>query len=46
LSLQGTSRQSQALALSPRLDPALAARIDRTISEAKRDGQIPGSPVE
>ena len=46
LSLQGTSRQSQALALSPQLGPALAAQIDLAISEAKRDGQIPGSPVE
>lgn len=42
LDLRGTSRQSQALALSPALDPAVAARIDRAISEAKRDGQLPG----
>lgn len=46
LSLQGTSRQSQALSLSPQLEPALAARINLAISEAKRDGQIPSSPVE
>ena len=41
LDLQGTSRQSQALALSPALDPVVATRIDRAISEAKRDGQLP-----
>jgi ABC-type amino acid transport substrate-binding protein len=41
IDLRGTSRQSQALAFSPSLDPAVAARIDRAISEAKRDGQLP-----
>jgi polar amino acid transport system substrate-binding protein len=42
LDLRGTSRQSQALAFSPRLDPSVADRIDRAISEAKRDGQLQG----
>ena len=42
LDLRGTSRQSQALAFSPSLDPSVADRIDRAISEAKRDGQLQG----
>lgn len=41
LALQGTNRESQAFALSPRLDPALVERIDRAISQAKRDGLVP-----
>ena len=41
LALQGTNRESQAFALSPRLDPMLVRRLDRAISQAKRDGLVP-----
>ncbi len=41
LALQGTNRESQAFALSPRLDPTLVRRLDRAISQAKRDGLVP-----
>jgi len=41
LALQGTNRESQAFALSPRLDAKLVGRIDRSISQAKRDGLVP-----
>lgn len=41
LVLQGTHPESQAFVLSPRLDPALEQRINRAISQAKRDGLLP-----
>jgi ABC-type amino acid transport substrate-binding protein len=41
LVLEGTHPESQALALSPRLDDALEERINRAISQVKRDGALP-----
>ena len=41
LALQGTNRESQAFALSPRLETTLVRRLDRAISQAKRDGLVP-----
>ena len=41
LALPGTNRESQAFALSPRLDPTLEQRLNRAISQAKRDGLVP-----
>ena len=41
LALQGINRESQAFALSPRLDTRLVERMDRAISQAKRDGLVP-----
>ena len=41
LAMQGSHRESQAFTYSPRLDPALAQRLDRAISQAKRDGLVP-----
>ncbi|MFZ0406617.1 MAG: transporter substrate-binding domain-containing protein [Cyanobium sp.] len=41
LALQGINRESQAFALSPRLDTKLVERMDRAISQAKRDGLVP-----
>ncbi|MEB3266594.1 MAG: transporter substrate-binding domain-containing protein [Cyanobacteriota bacterium] len=41
LVLEGTHPESQAFALSPRLDPVLEQRINRAISQAKRDGALP-----
>ncbi|MGB5136485.1 MAG: transporter substrate-binding domain-containing protein [Prochlorococcaceae cyanobacterium] len=40
LALQGTNRESQAFVLSPGLEPSLVLRIDRAISQAKRDGLV------
>ncbi|MEB3199357.1 MAG: transporter substrate-binding domain-containing protein [Synechococcaceae cyanobacterium] len=40
VTLGGQLMQSQALVFSPRLDPALEARINRAISQAKRDGLV------
>ena len=41
LALKGTYRESQAFVYSPHLDPTLATRLDRAISQAKRDGLVP-----
>jgi len=41
LAMEGSRKESQAFSLSPRLDPALVLRIDRAISQAKRDGLLP-----
>ncbi len=41
LALPGTNRESQAFSLSPRLDAKLVERMDRAISQAKRDGLVP-----
>lgn len=41
LVLQGTNRESQAFSLSPQLDAALVQRIDRAISQIKREGLLP-----
>jgi ABC-type amino acid transport substrate-binding protein len=41
LAMEGSRKESQAFSLSPRLDPALVLRIDRSISQAKRDGLLP-----
>lgn len=38
--LQGLQPESQAFALSPRLDPAIAGRINRAISTLKRSGAV------
>ena len=40
ISLQGLQPESQAFALSPGLDPAIAARINRAISMLKRSGVV------
>lgn len=40
ISLQGMHPESQAFALSPGLDPAIAARINRAISVLKRNGVV------
>jgi len=41
LALEGINRESQAFVYSPRLDTALITRLDRAISQAKRDGLVP-----
>ena len=41
LSMQGIHRESQAFSFAPGLDPALQLRLDRQISQAKRDGLLP-----
>jgi ABC-type amino acid transport substrate-binding protein len=41
LAMEGSRKESQAFSLSPRLEPALVLRIDRAISQAKRDGLLP-----
>lgn len=41
LAMPGTNKQSQAFSVSPRLSEALVSRLDRAISEAKRDGLVP-----
>jgi polar amino acid transport system substrate-binding protein len=41
LALKGAYRESQAFVYSPNLDDAMATRLDRAISQAKRDGLLP-----
>jgi ABC-type amino acid transport substrate-binding protein len=41
LALKGAYRESQAFAYSPNLDNEIATRLDRAISQAKRDGLLP-----
>jgi hypothetical protein len=41
LALKDSYRESQAFVYSPNLDNAMATRLDRAISQAKRDGLLP-----
>lgn len=41
LALKGSYRESQAFVYCPNLDSALVTRLDRAISQAKRDGLLP-----
>jgi len=41
LALKDSYRESQAFVYSPNLDSALVTRLDRAISQAKRDGLVP-----
>jgi len=41
LALKDSYRESQAFVYSPNLDSTLATRLDRAISQAKRDGLVP-----
>jgi ABC-type amino acid transport substrate-binding protein len=41
LALKDSYRESQAFVYSPNLDNTMATRLDRAISQAKRDGLLP-----